>query len=60
MVANQANLGLINIELAVFLNQLVIKNDVELLRLVLLTGININSSDYDNRTPLHVSGDLGL
>ncbi len=35
------------------------QGDLYMLQLALLTDTNINCCDYDDRTPLHVAGDLG-
>ena len=43
-----------------FLNKIIMSGDLYMLQLALLTGVTVSCSDYDNRTPLHVAGDLGL
>ena len=47
-------------ELAVFLNKIVMNGDLQMLKLSLLSGTSVNCSDYNGRTPLHVAGDLGF
>lgn len=55
-----ASIGLTGMELALFLNKLVMEQDIEQLQLLVSTGLSVNVADYDERTPLHVAGDLGL
>lgn len=45
-------------ELSVFLNKIILSGDLYMLQLALLSGASVNCSDYDDRTPLHVAGDL--
>ncbi|TNV73315.1 hypothetical protein FGO68_gene15843 [Halteria grandinella] len=45
--------------LASLLIYLVIEGDLEILHLAVLSGIELNSHDYDMRTALHIAGDLG-
>ena len=43
-----------------YLCMVVIKGDSDLLRRLLSRGIDPNSRDYDERTPLHVAASQGL
>jgi ankyrin repeat protein len=60
LAQHRGELSLTNIELAVFLNKIVMNGDLQMLQLSLLSGASVNCADYDERTPLHVAGDLGF
>jgi ankyrin repeat protein len=38
---------------------IVIEGDLEIIQLAILSGVELNTHDYDLRTPLHIAGDLG-
>ena len=46
-------------EFAIFLNKIIKSGDLQMLQLAISNGSSINVADYDERTPLHVAGDLG-
>jgi ankyrin repeat protein len=61
LAQHSASLCLSGMDLAVFLNKIVMQGDLYMLRLALLSGTSsVNCADYDDRTPLHVAGDLGF
>lgn len=43
-----------------FLCMVIAKGDSDLLRRLLSNGVDPNSKDYDQRTPLHVAASQGL
>lgn len=48
------------LDLACFLNKIVMSRNLEMLQLAsLATDFTAKCADYDERTPLHVAGDLG-
>jgi hypothetical protein len=49
-----------DIKLSVILCQIIVSNDIELLKIMIRAGINMNVKDYDDRTPLHIAGEAGL
>lgn len=59
LIQQSGTLCLTNYHMASLLIYLVIEGDIEILQLVVLSGADINSHDYDMRTPLHIAGDLG-
>ena len=59
LIEHGAKLGLQDLELALHLNRVVVERDIEQLHLLVQAGVDLNVSDYDDRTPLHVAGDLG-
>ena len=49
-----------DIKLSVILCQIIVSNDIELLEILIRSGINLNVKDYDDRTPLHIAGEAGM
>ena len=60
LAQHQGSFCLSGMELAVFLNKIIMTGDLYMLQLAFLSGASVNCFDYDDRSPLHVSGDLGL
>jgi ankyrin repeat protein len=57
---HQGGFCMSSMEFAIFLNKIIKSGDLQMLQLALANGTSVNCADYDERTPLHVAGDLGF
>ena len=61
LASMQGRLQLYGLELACFLNKIVMNHDLEMIQLAsMASDVTFQCADYDDRTPLHVAGDLGF